>query len=235
MGMRAYPPATLGSLMRSLRDRNGWTLKEMGERCDIPVSTLSKVEHDRLTLSYDRLVQIAHRLNMRMSELFADAPHNAEHAVTARRSIGSIDSAVRVNTSNYDYFYLCAELRAKRMIPVLMRIRARSLEEFGELVCHSGEEYLYILEGGITVHTEFYDPVDLGVGESIYIDSNMGHAYVTGKGCREATVLGVCSSDDEHLLQSLYAIHGAGEPKLPASSRLAMIGAAKNRLARIGG
>jgi len=221
--------------MRALRDRNGWTLKEMSEQIDIPVSTISKVEHDRLTLSYDRLVQITQRLNMRMSELFADSPHNAEHPITARRSIGRIDSAIRVNTGNYDYFYLCAELRAKRMIPVYMRIRAKSLEEFGDLVRHSGEEYLYILEGRITVHTEFYDPVDLGVGESIYIDSNMGHAYLTGKGCREAAVLGVCSSDDEHLLQSLYAIHGAEQPKLPAPSRLAMIGAAKDKLARIGG
>ena len=235
MGMKPPSPPTLGTLMRSLRDRYGWTLKEMSERIDIPVSTLSKVEHDRLTLSYDRLVQIAERLGIRMSELFADAPHAAEPAVTARRSIGRINEAIRVNTNNYDYYYLCAELRAKRMIPVLMRIRAKSLEEFGELVRHSGEEYLYILEGRVSVHTEFYDPVDLGVGESIYIDSNMGHAYVAGKGCREATVLGICSSDDEHLLQSLYAIHGADQPKLTAPSRLAMIGAAKNRLARIGG
>lgn len=33
--------STLGSLLRSLRSRNGWTLKEMSERTDIPVSTLS--------------------------------------------------------------------------------------------------------------------------------------------------------------------------------------------------
>ena len=28
-----------------LRSRNGWTLKEMSERCGIPFSTLSKIEH----------------------------------------------------------------------------------------------------------------------------------------------------------------------------------------------
>ena len=41
---------------------------------------------------------------------------------------------VRVTTPNYDYFYLCPELRRKRMIPVLTRVRAKSIEEFGELV-----------------------------------------------------------------------------------------------------
>jgi transcriptional regulator with XRE-family HTH domain len=49
-------------LVRSLRARNGWTLKEMSERTAIPVSTLSKVEHDRLTLTYDKLVQLSQRL-----------------------------------------------------------------------------------------------------------------------------------------------------------------------------
>src|ERR1700723_3750862 len=99
--------STLGGLLRSLRSRNGWTLKEMSLRTSIPVSTLSKVEHDRLTLTYDKLVQLSQRLNIRISELFADPLAEAEPAVTARRSIGRIADAVRVNTRNYDYYYLC--------------------------------------------------------------------------------------------------------------------------------
>src|ERR1700692_255611 len=162
--------STLGHLLRSLRSRNGWTLKEMSQRTNIPVSTLSKVEHDRLTLSYDKLVQLSQRLNIRMSELFAEPADSIEPAVTARRSIGLLDDAVRVNTKNYDYYYMCPELRRKRMIPIVTRIRAKSAEEFGALVHQSGEEYIYVLEGGIKVLTEFYDPVVLNVGESIYID-----------------------------------------------------------------
>lgn len=207
---------TLGSLVRSLRSRNGWTLKEMSQRTSIPVSTLSKVEHDRLTLTYDKLVQLSQRLNIRISELFADPAATLEPAVTARRSIGITEDAVRVNTKNYDYFYLCPELRRKRMIPILTRIRAKSAQEFGELVRHSGEEYIYVLEGGIKVLTEFYDPVVLAVGESIYIDSNMGHAYVTAEGCEEATVLGVCSSTEESLMDSLMSLHGETETATPA-------------------
>ena len=207
MDMKNRHP-TVGGLLRSLRSRNGWTLKEMSERTDIPVSTLSKVEHDRLTLTYDKLVQLSQRLNIRISELFAEPSNTAESAVTARRSIGRTDDAVRVNTKNYDYYYLCPELRKKRMIPILTRIRAKSAQEFGDLVNHSGEEFIYVLEGGVKVLTEFYDPVVLKVGESIYIDSKMGHAYVTAEGCEEATVLGVCSSPDESLLDALLSLHG---------------------------
>src|SRR5256885_14561588 len=112
---------TLGRILRDLRNHRGWTLKEMSERSGIPVSTLSKVEHDRLTLTYDKLLQLSQRLNIPMSELFAAPDFEAEAPVTARRSIGSMRDAVRVNTKNYDYYYLCAELRRKRMIPVYTR------------------------------------------------------------------------------------------------------------------
>lgn len=202
------PHPTIGNLLRALRARNDWTLKEMSERCGIPVSTLSKVEHDRLSLTYDKLQQVAQRLNMRMSELFAEEEGDPEPAVTARRSIGRIEDAVRVNTPNYDYYYLCPELRRKRMIPVLTRVRSGSLEEFGALVHHTGEEYVHVLEGAIRVHTEFYDPIVLKAGEAVYLDSSMGHAYTTAEGCEEALLLGVCSSADEQLLESLMTLHG---------------------------
>lgn len=199
---------TIGSLLRALRARNDWTLKEMSQRCGIPLSTLSKVENDRLTLTYDKLQQISQRLNIRMSELFAEDNSTPEPPVTARRSIGRIEDAVRVTTPNYDYFYLCPELRRKRMIPVITRVRAKSIEEFGELVHHSGEEYIHVLEGRAEVHTEFYDPIVLEAGQAVYIDSNMGHAYIAADGCEEVVLLGVCSSADEALMESLMHLHG---------------------------
>ena len=199
---------TIGGLLRSVRARKGWTLKQMSEHSGIPLSTLSKVEHDRLTLSYDKLLQLAQRLQLRMSELFAEEAQAPEPAVTARRSIGRIEDAIRVTTPNYDYFYLCPELRRKRMIPVLTRVRAKSIEEFGALVHHSGEEYIHVLEGRMEVHTEFYDPIVLEAGQAVYIDSNMGHAYIAAEGCDEVLLRGVCSSSDEQLMESLMTLHG---------------------------
>lgn len=195
----------------------------MSERSGIPLSTLSKVEHNRLTLTYDKLQLLSQRLNISMSELFAEPNDTPEPAVTARRSIGRMDSAVRVNTPNYDYYYLCPELRRKRMIPVLARVRAKSLEEFGDLVRHSGEEYTHVLEGRVALHTEFYDPIVLEVGESVYIDSNMGHAYIAGEGCEEAVVLSVCSSAEESLEESLLNLHvdGNARPSTPRRSKRA--------------
>jgi len=206
---------TLGSLLRGLRLRNRWTLKEMSERTGIPLSTIAKVEHDRLTLTYDKLLQLSQRLNLRMSDLFSEADATPEAPITARRSIGRLGDAIRVNTPNYEYFYMCPELRRKRMVPTVTRVRAKSIEEFGELVHHPGEEYIYVLQGPVEIHTEFYEPVVLGTGESIYIDSTMGHAYVAPKGHDEALILGICSSADDDLMDSLLALHG-DEPSADA-------------------
>ena len=218
---------TLGKLLRALRSRNGWTLKEMSDRSGIPVSTLSKVEHDRLTLTYDKLQAATQRRGIRMSVLFADSADAPEAPVTARRSIGHVDRSIQVTTPNYDYHYLCPELRRKRMIPILSTIRAKTVEEFGDLVRHSGEEYIYVLKGRIEVHTDFYEPEVLEEGESIYLDSQMGHAYIVAEGCDEALVLGICSSADEGLMDSLMSLHGPD-----GDAAIAQVPAARDRRAR---
>ena len=223
---------TLGALLRGLRSREGWTLKQMSAKCGIPVSTLSKVEHDRLTLTYDKLYQLSQRLGMRMSELFAEPSEDAAQPVTARRSLGDIERSVRVETPNYDYHYLCTELRRKRMIPSVTMIRAKTVEQFGALVHHAGEEFVYVLKGRIVVHTEFYDPVVLEEGQSIYIDSNMGHAYVAGENCAEAEVLAIMSSADEELMRSLITLHEERQVS-PAQVSSAQASPAQVRPARI--
>ncbi len=192
---------TLGSQMRALRARLGLTLRQMSERTGLPFSTLAKVEQERLTLTYDKLLMLSERLNIRMSDLFAEQEVQPLAVANSRRSIATPANALTVSTPNYDYHYLASELRQKDMIPIFTRLKARSLAEFGELVRHDGQEFLYVLDGSVTVHTEFYDPVTLGPGQSVYIDSRMAHGYTVADG-DHAHVICVCSTTQEELLQN---------------------------------
>jgi len=196
--------STLGQLVRAERQRRDWTLREMSERVGIPLSTLAKVEQDKLSLTYDKLQQMTARLGVTMAEFLAQdsAEPTSPAAITARRSATGDSTTLRVDTPNYGYQYLCADLRDKRMVPILTRIRAHSLEEFGELIRHQGEEFIYVLEGCVEVHLQFYTPLTLQVGQGAYIDSTMGHAYVA-KDCESALVLAVCSSEDANLSETL--------------------------------
>jgi transcriptional regulator with XRE-family HTH domain len=197
---------TLGGLIRLLRQKNGWTLRQMGEKVGIPLSTLAKVEQNKLSLTYDKLQQFSSRLGLTMTEFLAQAePPPAKStpaAITARRSLAIGGNSVQISTPNYDYEYLCADLREKRMVPIIGRIRARHIAEFGEPLRHTGEEFVFVLEGTIEVHTQFYTPLTLTSGQGIYLDSTMGHAYVA-KDCDSALVLAVCSGEDPNLAGEL--------------------------------
>jgi len=190
---------TLGGLIRLLRSQNNWTLREMSKKVGIPLSTLAKVEADKLSLTYDKLEQLATSLGLSLTEFLGlgEAPPSGSSrpVVSGRRSLTGSDNTLQVTTPNYDHQYLCADLRHKRMVPILVRLHTRDVAQFGDLVKHKGEEFIYVLEGTIEVHLEFYTPVTLTTGQGIYLDSTMEHAYLA-KDCESALVLAVCSSED---------------------------------------
>ena len=66
------------------------------------------------------------------------------------------------------------------MHPVINTIRARTLDQAGGLSSHHGEEFLYVLEGEVIIHSELYAPAELKRGDSLYFDGTQGHAYVCG-------------------------------------------------------
>jgi len=195
------PSHKLGTHMRRIRLRQGWTLTEMSDNTGIPVSTLSKIERNQLSLSYDKLVALSRRLEVPLSEFFGDTESVGRSRVTARRSMVDADQSLHVTTDNHDYYYLCTELRDKRMIPAIVHLRARTLEEFGPLVRHDGEELIYILEGAAEIHTEFYDPVVLHKGQGLYIDAQMGHATLLAEGYDSTVLLSVSTGAHQGALQ----------------------------------
>lgn len=196
----AKRPLTLGAVLGRIRKRNGWTLKEMSVRSGIPLSTLSKIERGRLSLSYDKLQQVAARLNIRMANLLADDSDPVQlPPMAGRRSIGTLSTAVRVDLDNYIQHFVCTDLRNKRMIPVIVRHNTTTIENFGDLIRHPGEEFVYVIKGRLIIHTECYGPVELSAGQSIYIDSGMGHAYLAASEDEETWSLGIMCSDDEDI------------------------------------
>ena len=65
------------------------------------------------------------------------------------------------------------------MIPFKTKILARSFDDFDDWSRHTGEEFVYVLSGEVELFTEFYEPVRLGEGDALYIDSRMGHRVIS--------------------------------------------------------
>jgi hypothetical protein len=71
----------------------------------------------------------------------------------------------------------------------------------------------------------------LEVGECIYIDSDMGHAYLAGPGCEGASFMAVCSSAEEGLMETLIGVHKS-EPATPGEPPSTAAGSASPKLRR---
>jgi transcriptional regulator with XRE-family HTH domain len=54
----------LGQRLRELRTRNAWRIADVSRLTGLASSTISKVENGRMSLTYDKLQQLAHGLSL---------------------------------------------------------------------------------------------------------------------------------------------------------------------------
>lgn len=177
--------------LRAARIEQGLSLRALAARIGLPFSTLSKLENGKMALTYDKLVRLAQGLNVDIGSLLSGAPP-AETTPPAigRRSIARA-GGMKAVSEMHSHFYPATELLGKMMVPIIIDVKAESVEELGGLVRHSGEEFLYVLSGTMELHSDLYAPLPMGTGDSVYFDSGMAHGYVrTSAACR---VLSVCA------------------------------------------
>lgn len=190
-GLEPSPTATeqdLGQRVRGIRKARKWTLQDAADRTGLAVSTISKMERGEISLTYDRFMRLAQGLGLDVGELFdADAEGFEPGAVSVTRA----GEAPLHRSATYDYDMLASDMTGKHMVPMIGRIKAHTFAEFEDFISHPGEEFVYVIEGAVTVHLKGRAPVALEKGDSIYFDSGVGHAYVSA-GDEDAIVVGVC-------------------------------------------
>lgn len=166
-------PFHLGKRLRELRRDRGLTLEDAGRRTGLAASTLSKIENDQMSPTFDVVQKLAVGFDIDITDLFAV---EAETHANGRRSVTLAGQGRPMETPVYDHRLVASEIKNKKILPFVTTIKARSLDDFTVWSKHSGEEFVHVLSGKICFHTEHYEPAYLGVGDNIYIDSNMQHA-----------------------------------------------------------
>lgn len=185
----AAQPVDLGLRVRELRRAKDWTLEQAATQAGLARSTLSKIENGQMSPTYDALKKLAVGLEISVPQLFT--PPAAEK-INGRMAITKSGEGTAKATTTYEHELLGDALLKKQMLPYRARIRARTMEEFDGWVRHDGEEFLYVLTGVIMLYTEFYEPVELRRGDSVYYDATMGHNVVSVS-AEDATILWVTS------------------------------------------
>lgn len=111
-----------------------------------------------------------------MSQLLIDSGSSVN---PIRRAVTRRGQGHRCEISPYVHETPAEELVNKRTIPLVVEIKAGSIESFGPMIAHPGGEALYVLTGETEMHTDGYAPVRLQVGDSANFDCAMRHACIS--------------------------------------------------------
>ena len=160
---------SIAETLRHLRQGHGFTLNELARRCALAPSTLSKIENGQMSPTYDTILSLAEGLSVDVADLFSERQTTT---VSGRRTVTRAGEGVPLDTAQYDYQMLCTDLAHKQFVPLRAKIKANS--------------------AAIELHTQFYAPTRLAVGDSCYFDSTMGHALIKASE-EDAEVLWICS------------------------------------------
>ena len=169
-------PLRLGERVRQIRRARNWTLEAAARRAGLARSTLSKIENDQMSPTFDAVQKLARGLGIDVPQLFEP---EAGDRICGRRAITRAGEGEPHPTPTYEHEMPATELTAKRMLPYRTTVRARSFADFEGWVRHAGEEFLYVLSGAARFYSEFYAPLDLQSGDSAYYDAGMGHCVVS--------------------------------------------------------
>ncbi|WP_120500173.1 helix-turn-helix domain-containing protein [Roseovarius sp. EL26] len=174
--MEAPDGEILGKMIRDARKEMGLTLEETAKAAAIGRSTLSKIENNQTKPSFEIIRRLMQTLELRTPQLFVQS---SQTGISGRRDYTKKDKGEHQVTRTYDHELLCTDLTSKRMLPYISAIKARDVTEFDSWVRHSGEEFMYVISGELTLYTEHYRPLPMQAGDSVYYDSSMGHGCVS--------------------------------------------------------
>lgn len=224
--------AMIGSRLRKLRQEKALTLTTIAQRSGISTSTLSKIENDKVSPTFANLLKLADAFELPLTSLIGGIDM-AQAQTTARIAVTRAQDIRFTRTQTYEMGALCADLRNKRMSPFLERVQASAASVGDRLVQHVGEEFVYVLRGTLEIHTEHYQPLRLGPGDSAYFDSQMAHAYrATSDGPAEMLMIwlgpeGLTAETGEELIRKITEIDAPNHVSDPPQSRSAGSGLQK--------
>ncbi len=169
-------PIKLGERLKEIRKSLGLTLEEASQKNGLARSTLSKIENEQISPTFQAMQKLTNGLQIDIPQLFASPK---QVTATGRRDITRINEGKEHPTSTYEHELLATQLTNKKMMPFKSKVRARDFSDYSTWIRHDGEEFLLVLSGEITFFSEFYEPVNLQQGDSVYYDANMGHMLIS--------------------------------------------------------
>ncbi len=160
----------LGKRIKNLRKTKGWTLKKLSQESDLSISFLSQLERGQTSATIYSLKSLADSLGVELALFFESMEAHRSPIVRSYEKKG-----FRLERSNFIYYRLASDFEGRLLDPMIVNLLPEERKEIWPL-SHKGEEFVYVLEGRLTVFIE-KEKYELFPGDSIHIKSNVPHNW----------------------------------------------------------
>lgn len=161
----------IGSQVKKLRTAKNMSLRQLSEKTNLSIGFLSQFERGLTTIAVDSLNDIAKVLSVDLSYFFQlpvdsvdDVIYSYEHTITL------------VESDKFLHTYLSKNLHDKKMFPEIVSLIPENTPSTRSPFCHEGEEFLYVLEGILTLIID-NKKHRLHPGDSIHFSSSIPHNW----------------------------------------------------------
>lgn len=161
----------IGKKVKALRSQKKMTLKELSEKTNLSIGFLSQLERGLTSIATDTLATIADVFEIELSYFFV------KPRILSKPLIRSYEKEVfNICTSGCIQYNLSNNLKDKSILPRIVEILPNNTEEDIQSYVHEGEEFIYILEGTLTIFLQGQQ-YELYPGDSIHYHSSSNHNW----------------------------------------------------------
>ncbi len=159
----------IGEKIKQLRVKNGLTQEELAGRCELSKGFISQLERDLTSPSIATLMDILESLGTNIKDFFNESVN--EKVVFKKDDVFTKED----KDSGYVIHWLVSNAQKNAMEPILINLDPGGSSELDNP--HDGEEFGYVVSGGITVYlgTQKYK---VKKGESFYFKPVTTHKIV---------------------------------------------------------
>jgi len=161
----------IGSKIKELRTQKKMTLKELSGKTNLSTGFLSQLERGLTSIATDSLLSIADALEVELSYFFSSTRRKERFVQKSyEREVYNVDNSLYIN------YILSNNITDKKMVPRLIEVLPNNSKE--DLACfhHEGEEFIYILEGVLTLFIN-NEKQDLYTGDCAHFNSSVSHNF----------------------------------------------------------
>jgi transcriptional regulator with XRE-family HTH domain len=194
---------SIGARIKELRIRQKLTLKQLSQRSGLSVGFLSQLERGISTIAIDSLATLAKILNVSLSSFFQEQEDHTTDPV-----VHSFDQHFSQVNPQIIQYILSHHPSASHILPRIFTLlpMANTQLDHLEVYRHEGEEFIYVLEGIVTVMLDD-NQYTLYPGDSIMVDSTIPHNWINYTN-QVAKILTINYPNPFHLLDTDSIVEG---------------------------